>query len=75
MEGLWYEQADMMSKYKRRPDEIEEMCSSHFGKMIASGGGRKTASHDTDEAHPEEENELSNDEDPYEKFHFRCLTL
>ena len=76
---LWYEQPDMMSKYKRRPDEIEEMCSSHFGKMIASGGGRKTASYDTDEAHPEEEeddpdddpeNELSDDEDPYEKFHY-----
>ena len=25
VEGLWYEQPDMLSKYKRRPDDIEEM--------------------------------------------------
>ena len=26
VEGLWYEQPDMLSKYKRRPDNLEEMC-------------------------------------------------
>ena len=38
VEGLWYEQPDMLSKYKRRPDELEEICYTHFGKMIRSGG-------------------------------------
>ena len=32
VEGLWYEQPDMMSKYKRRSDELEEMRASHFEK-------------------------------------------
>ena len=78
VEGLWYEQADMISKYKRRSDDLEEMCSSHFGKMIASGG-RTKLHHATEETYAKEEevaneedtdNEFSDDEDPNEKFHY-----
>ena len=29
LEGLWYEQPDMLSKYKRQPDELEK-CSLSF---------------------------------------------
>ena len=77
VKGLWYEQPDMLSKYKRRPDELEELCSSHYAKMIKSGG--KTNNTDNkDEEGPEgeiydsdsEEDDSSDDEDPYEKFHF-----
>ena len=38
VEGLWYEQPDMLSKYKRRPDTLERIVSSHFAKMIRTGG-------------------------------------
>ena len=38
VEGLWYEQPDILSKYKRRPEELEQMRFTHFGKMFASGG-------------------------------------
>ena len=26
VDGLWYEQPDMLSKYKRRPETLERMC-------------------------------------------------
>ena len=38
VEGLWYEQPDMLSKYKRRPDTLERIVQSHFAKMIRTGG-------------------------------------
>ena len=38
LDGLWYEQPDMLSKFKRRHDELENICYTHFGKMIRSGG-------------------------------------
>ena len=38
LEGLWYEQPDKLSKYKRRPEELEEVCYTQFGKIFASGG-------------------------------------
>jgi len=38
-EGYWIEQSDMMSKYLRRPIEIEAMCASQFAKMYTKGGG------------------------------------
>ena len=38
MEGLWYEQPDILSKYKRRPDELEEMRYTHYAKIFKSGG-------------------------------------
>ena len=38
VEGLWYEQPDMLSKYKRRPNSLEQICSTHFAKMARSGG-------------------------------------
>ena len=43
MEGLRYEQPDILSKYKRRPEELELMRYTHFGKMFASGGKAGTA--------------------------------
>ena len=38
VEGLWFEQPDILSKYKRRDDRLEKICYSHYGKMIRSGG-------------------------------------
>ena len=37
-EGLWYEQPDILSKYKRRDDRLEKICYTQYGKMIRSGG-------------------------------------
>ena len=31
--GLWYEQPDILSKYKRRPEKIEQMCSHQEEKQ------------------------------------------
>ena len=79
VEGLWYEQPDMLSKYKRRPDEIEEMCSSHFGKMITFGGKEasflqreeENQDDEVDDQDDEElEGEFSDQEDPNDKFHY-----
>ena len=36
VEGLWYEQPDIMSKYKRRSEDLEEMRASHFAKMMGA---------------------------------------
>ena len=38
VDGLWYEQPDMLSKYKRRPDKLEQICSSHFARMTKTNG-------------------------------------
>ena len=38
VEGLWYEQPDILSKYKRRDDRLERIPYSQYGKMIRSGG-------------------------------------
>ena len=74
VDGLWYEQPDMLSKYKRRPDELEEICYTHFGKMIRSGGKMITT-----ESEPEEEqyrgsenyedDSTDDEQDPEDKFH------
>ena len=42
VDGLWYEQPDMLSKYKRRPDTLEKIASSHFAKMVRTGGKIKS---------------------------------
>ena len=80
VDGLWYEQPDMLSKYKRRPDTLEKIASSHFAKMIRTGGKLKS-DNDSKEISPdkeefeddsddETEDHDDNKEDPYKKFHF-----
>ena len=54
VEGLWYEQPDIMSKYKRRSEDLEEMRASHFAKMMASGGKFSKTNYEN-EACPDEE--------------------
>ena len=80
VEGLWYEQPDMLSKYKRRPDTLERIVSSHFAKMIRTGGkcnykyGSNEIGPDKDTCeHESEEDDIDysdDEEDPYNKFHF-----
>ena len=53
IDGLWYEQPDILSKYKRRPVEIEEICHTHFSKMFKSGG-RGQDNEDNEEMETEE---------------------
>ena len=38
VEGLWHEQPDILSIYKRRDDQLEKICYTYYGKMIRSGG-------------------------------------
>ena len=38
VEGLWYEQPDILSKYKRRDERLERICYTQYGKMIRTGG-------------------------------------
>ena len=72
VEGLWYEQPDILSKYKRRDEELENMCYSHYGKMIRSGGKlENTESIDAENSDDDSEEEPDDDdEDPNLKFHF-----
>ena len=58
-EGYWIEQQDMLSKYLRRPSEIEALSASQFSKMYKSCGKKSNIANEEDE---EEENE--NEEDP-----------
>ena len=78
VEGLWYQQPDILSKYKRRDDRLERIPYSQYGKMIRSGG--KLADNDNEEKggideENYEQNENGDDlfdqeEDPNLKFHF-----
>ena len=78
VEGLWYEQPDMLSKYKRRPNSLEQICSTHFAKMARSGGKVKFV-RDVNGIGPDEEefesdsdneSEKYENEDLYTKFNF-----
>jgi hypothetical protein len=77
-EGLWYEQPDILSKYKRRDEKLEEICFGHYGKMIRSGGkmgetenkyngGLDEEIHEDNDESDEFDDE---DEDPNIKFHY-----
>ena len=78
LEGDWYEQPDILGKYKRRDDRLEGICYSHYGRMIRSGGKMANAEneHDKgiDEEYYEDEDDVQEldgkDEDPNKKFHY-----
>ena len=56
-EGLWYQQQDMLSKFLRRPVEIELICPTQFGKMFTTSGVKlsKKDKIDTEENNPDED--------------------
>ena len=60
IDGKWFEQPDMLSKYKRRPDSLEDMCYCQFGKMYRSGGKFENDGEDKEE---EVEQQCSEDDD------------
>jgi hypothetical protein len=75
VDGSWYEQPDILSKYKRRDEQLEEICYSHYGKIIRSGGklkhtesngGLDAKKYKVDDSDDEYD---SDDEDPNTKFH------
>ena len=76
MEGLWYEQPDILSKYKRRDDKLEKIVYSQYGKMIRSGGKcgeDESGSIDTENLKndsSEDENYHEEGDDPDKKFHY-----
>ena len=74
VDGLWYEQPDFLSKYKRRSDELEKMGYIHFGKMMRSGGNMsnlKEPGPEEEECRESENDDSSSSEeedDPENKF-------
>ena len=72
VEGMWYEQADFLSKYKRRPDKLEHVCYAQFGKMYRTGGSSKYEEQEPEnsEYDSNEEEEFDDDNDPESKFHY-----
>ena len=76
VEGQWYEQPDILSKYRRRSEKLEKISYSHYGRMIRSGG--KSAdienANNIDEEYYEDSNDIEEfndeDEDPNKKFHY-----
>ena len=46
-EGLWIETQDMLKKYLRRPNELEDIELAHFCKMYRSAGQDKIPEKDT----------------------------
>ena len=85
-DGLWYENQDFWSKYKRRPTELEDMCFAHFAKMFKSCGATKKEDSEDDVEQPADDDEVGDlqnldfgteteeeldDEDDFEsKFHY-----
>ena len=69
---MWYEQADFLSKYKRRPDKLEHNCYAQFGKMYRTGGSSKYEEQEPEnsEYDSNEEDEFDDDNDPESKFHY-----
>ena len=59
MDGLWYEQQDMLSKYLRRPADLERMCLAQFAKMYTSCSKKNSK----DDELSEEEEEVKNDQE------------
>ena len=47
-EGYWIEQSDMLSKYLRRPSELEMMSASQFAKMYTTSGLKSVKIDDSD---------------------------
>ena len=72
VDGLWYKQPDILSKFKRRPDELEKICYTHFGKMIKRVGKLNTfsSSKEDESNYSESDAEYSTDEqeDPKKNF-------
>ena len=61
-EGLWYQQQDMLSKFLRRPVNIELVCPIQFGKMFTTSGLKVNKKlHDRDE-NEQNDHDLDNDE-------------
>lgn len=75
VDGKWYEQPDMLSKYKRRPESLENMCYTQFGKMFRSGGKPKAeGEEEVDDLYDDEDLDNCEDQneenDPEKSFHY-----
>ena len=79
VEGFWYEQPDILSKYQRRDDRLEKISYSQYGKMIRTGGkmtdddSNEKGGIDEESYEGDEDNEELNnkDEDSNLKFHYK----
>ena len=61
-EGLWYQLQDMLSKYLRRPTEIELICPNQFSRILTTSG-LKTNKKVKSSLHDEEDTENYSDID------------
>ena len=72
----------MLSKYKRRPDKLEQICSSHYARMTKTCGnsnsnGASNQYNPDQEIYDEDSDAAVDDnmhgegnDDPYRKFHY-----
>ena len=70
-EGFWYEQQDMLSKYRRRPDILKDICLAQFSKIYQSYSNKKAMeklNEDEDEDPNENEVPVQEDEDDIEQI-------
>ena len=59
-EGWWIEQSDMLSKYLRRPNSLENISASQFAKMYTTSGLRHKRLENESEEEEYSDNEIEN---------------
>ena len=78
-EGLYYEVADLWSKYLRRPDILKELCFAQFGRMYKSYSSKRAEEEEAEPKDTEDQPEAvaepqevveDDDEDEESKFHY-----
>ena len=78
-DGLWYQQQDFWSKYKRRPmDKLGNVCFAQFAKMYESYSPNKKESEEEIESEViepnclnDDTNQMNEDENDEEKYHYK----
>ena len=64
-DGLWFEQADMLQKYLRRPTKLESISASQFAKVYTTSSARLQSS-DTMESDDQDEEEMDEESRKYD---------
>ena len=60
-DGIWIEQQDMLSKYLRRPKELEMISAAQFSKCYTNFS-RKIKEEDAENEENDEEHEIDTDD-------------
>ena len=70
-DGLYYEQPDMLSKYLRRDEEVEQVCPVQYAKMFTSDSKIDEKREKVDDGELDSDDDSDDDDDdPEERFHY-----